>query len=338
MNKLTKVGCSALCGSLAAIASANAGELTVTGGVDMSWISKSEDVVGNPIGMGSNLTFKGSGELDNGWTFDLTVAHANKNAYSTAVASVTMGSFGSIEVNQGDSTNGIDKFDDVMPTAWEEPWGAGLGTGIVTVVGIGTAHNIEYTTPTILGTTVTVGMAEMGQTDTGDKGSGGTKTGDIGRAYDITAKINASLGTEVLSGLNFYFGGHSAEIYTAGENEQYEGVAAGTYALGPVELGYGHQGKFTGNNITTTDIDYYRNTQYAVAFNINDDLSLSYGYHKSQQGNVDNNRTTAEVWSGQVAYSIGGASIRLARAEGDNIAYADGVDRTMNILSVSLAF
>ena len=59
MNKLTKVGFSALCGSLAAIASANAGELTVTGGVDMSWISKSEDVVGNPIGMGSNLTFKG---------------------------------------------------------------------------------------------------------------------------------------------------------------------------------------------------------------------------------------------------------------------------------------
>ena len=40
MNKLTKVGCSALCGSLAAISAANAGDLTVTGGVDMSWISK----------------------------------------------------------------------------------------------------------------------------------------------------------------------------------------------------------------------------------------------------------------------------------------------------------
>ena len=66
MNKLTKVGCSALCSSLAVISAANAGDLTVTGGVDMTWISKSADVTGNPIGIGSNLTFKGSGELDNG--------------------------------------------------------------------------------------------------------------------------------------------------------------------------------------------------------------------------------------------------------------------------------
>ena len=102
MNKLTKIGCSALCGSLAAISAANAGDLTVTGGVDTSWISKSNDVTGNPLGMGSNLTFKGSGELDNGWTFDLSVAHANLNAYSAAVASVTMGGLGKITINQGD--------------------------------------------------------------------------------------------------------------------------------------------------------------------------------------------------------------------------------------------
>ena len=75
MNKLTKVGCSALCGSLAAISAAQAGDITVTGGADMTWISKSNDTTGNPIGIGSNLTFKGSGELDNGWTVDLTIAN-----------------------------------------------------------------------------------------------------------------------------------------------------------------------------------------------------------------------------------------------------------------------
>ena len=76
MNKLTKVGLSALCGSLAAVSSANAGDMTVTGGVDMSWVTLDggSSTTGNPIGMGSNLTFKGSGELDNGWTFDYTVA------------------------------------------------------------------------------------------------------------------------------------------------------------------------------------------------------------------------------------------------------------------------
>ena len=71
MNKLTKVGCSALCGSLAAIASANAGSLTASGGADLTFTSLGEDVTGQPIGMGSNVTFKGSGELDNGWTYDL---------------------------------------------------------------------------------------------------------------------------------------------------------------------------------------------------------------------------------------------------------------------------
>jgi hypothetical protein len=54
MNKLTKVGCSALCGSLAAISAANAGELTVTGGADMTWISNGSATTGNPLGIGSN--------------------------------------------------------------------------------------------------------------------------------------------------------------------------------------------------------------------------------------------------------------------------------------------
>ena len=61
MNKLTKVGVSALCGSLAAVSAANAGELTVTGGVDMSWISLPKENTGNPLGIGSNVSFSGSG-------------------------------------------------------------------------------------------------------------------------------------------------------------------------------------------------------------------------------------------------------------------------------------
>ena len=105
MNKLTKVGCSALCGSLAVISSANAGDMTVTGGVDMTWISLDSATTGNPIGMGSNLTFKGSGEADNGWTWDLTIAHLNGNAYSAANVDIGMGGFGNLMINQGNGRN-----------------------------------------------------------------------------------------------------------------------------------------------------------------------------------------------------------------------------------------
>ena len=102
MNKISKLGVSALCGSLAAISAAKAGDLSVTGGVDMSWINKSDQVTGNPIGIGSNLTFKGSGELDNGWTFSLTVAMLNNDAYSNTAINIDMGGLGSLNLNQGD--------------------------------------------------------------------------------------------------------------------------------------------------------------------------------------------------------------------------------------------
>ena len=48
MNKLAKIGATALCGSLVAVAS-QAGELTVTGGSTATWSSNSGDKVGNPI-------------------------------------------------------------------------------------------------------------------------------------------------------------------------------------------------------------------------------------------------------------------------------------------------
>ena len=120
MNKLTKVGCSALCGSLAAISAAHAGDLTVTGGADMTWVSKSKEANGNPIGIGSNWSLKGDGELDNGWTFGITIANTNANAYSSTAVNLVMGGLGSLNINSGDSGNGIQAMDDKMPTAWEE--------------------------------------------------------------------------------------------------------------------------------------------------------------------------------------------------------------------------
>ena len=62
MNKLNKIGASALCGSLAAFSAANAGDLTVSGGADLTWVSLTGQTTGNPIGMGSNWGLAGSGD------------------------------------------------------------------------------------------------------------------------------------------------------------------------------------------------------------------------------------------------------------------------------------
>ena len=113
MNKLTKIGVTALCGSLAAVASANAGSMTVKGGATATWSSNEATVTGNPIGMNSGLTFTGSGELDNGTTFTLTVTHADQDAYSASQIALTTPNMGTFTIDQ--SGGGLDRIDDMMP-------------------------------------------------------------------------------------------------------------------------------------------------------------------------------------------------------------------------------
>jgi hypothetical protein len=348
MNKLTKVGCSALCGSLAAISAANAGELTVTGGADMTWVSKGGQVAGNPMGIGSNLTFKGSGELDNGWAFDLTVANANANAFSAATVNLDMGGLGSLNFDQGSSVNGIKAYDDKMPTAWEESWGAGMSTGLVLPTGSGQSHNIKYTTPKILGITIAGTLApQYGATDNGDKSVSGASDSVYGKSKDVVININPSLGTEILSGLNIYAGAAEVEQYqkgSAAEHNQYDAVAGITFDLGPVAIGAMGSGHYTGEDSAAT-YNGYKSTAFGIAFNINDSLSVSYGgwdqrkasYNDehAQGGPADRN---TKVRSFQVAATMGGASVRVADIKTENRMYTAGADDHATVISLGLAF
>lgn len=348
MNKLTKVGCSALCGSLAAISAANAGDMTVTGGADMTWMSKTYDTTGNPFGVGSNSTLKGSGELDNGWAFDVSIANTNLQAYSATTVNLTMGGAGKLTMDQGSSANGIQAFDNVLPTAWEEASGAGLSGGIRGLVsGSGTSHNIMYTSPAGLGSTLTLTWApDIGAADTTDKTTGSSADGN-GAGYDVTIKVNPSMGTELLSGLNLYAGAHTAERANnnSTNEEPWQAVGAITYSLGPVSLGHMWSAEDSGNN-TATAWRSYKLHGYGLSFNINDDLSVSYGkldsrktgynHSATQTGAPGDRRITVESY--QIAYTMGGASIRLADVTVDNAAFSAGNTKDATVLSLGLAF
>jgi outer membrane protein OmpU len=353
MNKLTKVGCSALCGSLAAISAANAGDLTVTGGADMTWISKGSEVTGNPLGIGSNTTLNGSGELDNGWTFSLAIANLNTQAFSSAAINLTMGGLGSLNFNQGDSGNGIQAIDDKMPTAWEEIHGAGVSTGVRGLVsGVGASQNVQYTTPTLYGTTLVIAVAPvMGQADISDKGTGGLTAGANKAGYDATININPSMGTELLSGLNVFVGGHLGEKHkNNGVNEDaYQATAGVTFDIGPISLGAQKSGEYSGTEtITSPTYHTYLNHTYAVAFNVNDDLSVSWGsmesrkagYNKSVAQTTNEEGRRVRVEGVQAAYTMGGASLRVANVTVDNAFFStsDSADRSATVVSLGLAF
>ena len=65
MNKLTKIGISALAGSLIAV-SAHAGSMSVTGSASLTFSNtddQSAAAEGNGWTMGDSLTFAGSGEI-----------------------------------------------------------------------------------------------------------------------------------------------------------------------------------------------------------------------------------------------------------------------------------
>ena len=346
MNKLTKVGCSALCGSLAAISAAQAGDLAVTGGADLTFTSLGHSVTGNPFGMASAVTFKGSGELDNGWTYGLTIAHGDADAYSASNIDIVMGGFGSINFNQGNSGNGIAAYDNVMPTAWEEANGAGLSGGTKAVLGVGGSDNVQWTLPTVGGTTIAVAYAfDVGTSDTADKVTSSSND-TTGRGLDATIKINPSLGTEILSGLNLYAGASTIDVYdNANANEdKYEGVGAVTYALGPVEVGAMWSALYDGDE---TNVDYhtYKNTAFGVAFNVNDDFSVSYGNYQTRKAGFRATRVQGgpkdrlvEVTSWQAAYTMGGASFRVADVKADNAGFSSGNNTDATIVSLGLAF
>jgi len=336
MNKLTKVGVSALCGSLAAVASANAGTMSVAGTADATWSGLDYGNSGNPIGLGSNMTFIGSGELDNGSTVTLNVVHTNTANYSSSNLTWDIPGIGKLGVNQ--LYNGIDRIDDKMPTAWEETWGTAVATGIQTVSGVGGGMNINWTsTADMGGLSIHAAYAPEAKEGggTNDKSTSGVSGANMGSGFDLVMEHSG-----IMDGMNIFAGYSQIDQLDAGHTTgDRTAVGAGaTYAIGGATIGY----QYTKDSLNErTGINYYENQAYGVSFSVNDDLTLSYNVHKSKQ-NHTNTGANAEldVSSAQVSYSMGGATIKLAQTDVDSGNYdsSTATDRSGTTLVLSLAF
>jgi len=341
MNKLTKIGVSALCGSLASVA-ANAGTMEVLGGATATWSSNAETVTGNPIGMNSALTFKGTGELDNGTTFTLTVTGADQMAYTSGSISMVTPSMGTINIVQAAGGAGVDRYDDKMPTAWEETNGTSLATGLQTVAGVGTTMNVEWTLPADM---LPEGMSahiaytpRAGAGVTNDKASGGDSTYNSS-GYDIALSYNGLVdGLDVFAGRSVIEQHKNVGVGMSGDRTQY--VAGATYAVGGFTLGYQESRDNLQDTGVGTVTSYYANQAFGVSFNVNDNLSLSYGSHKSDRALNSGTSVEMEAESIQMAYTMGGMSVKIAESTVDNASYTSGTgaDRDGTTVALTLAF
>jgi hypothetical protein len=217
----------------------------------------------------------------------------------------------------------------------------GHSSGIAYPSDEGAYASMQYHTPELpFGTSATVAYGNA------------KKDGQSGNAKGVAAgnSMNAySLTTKPIDGLTLTGSFYEVEDYDDGvaDEEQFEegGAWAATYATGPITVGYGQSFKAPETTTATraagaTTVEYYENTGMSIGYAVNDDLSISFSREESE-ANYQTSATVGydvEVDSVQIAYSLGGATLSVARAEYDNVGYKNNVDATETIIAMSFAF
>ena len=359
MNKFKKIGLSALCGSLASISAASAGSIDVTGSALATWTGLGGQVTGNPIGMATGLTFTGNGELDGGQTFSVTIAEGQQAAYSSANITLNTNSAGTFKLSSAEGGAGIGGYDDNMPTAWEEVWDTGIATNANFQKGVAGTTNVSWKSPKIGGTSFQIAYTPEndGSSNAKKKTSGGSDS--FGSGWGMVLDAGTADGA-----INFFVGGSRTELAKqrtdrdlSGDHE--EAVVGLQFKFGPVALG----GQVSGERLRTRALntaEYYGNSSWGIAFNVNDALSVSYSEarhlmtktHKSSNsertaiggGSYNPNEYTPKSWmrgdSIQVAYTIGGVGLKYAQTTYDNTLFSFDakIPRESQIVAISLAF
>ena len=332
MNNLKKIGLTALAGSLAAI-SANAAEMTVSGATLLTYTSEdSTEVTGNPLGMKTNLAFTASGEV-NGYTVSyMQVSKDQFAGMSSARLSVDMGDIGTISLDQG-SGSGLSTIDDKTPTAAEEIWD-GLDTTTSGRVGaVGSSGVLNYVN-SFGGLTLNAAWrsgAAGAQSDGASSGEG------AGSGYDFA--ITGSGDMMGLDGLAWGAGYGKVEVgqtaSTVGDNgDKTDLTGFVNYSIGPVTLGYQQSTEDAGGNAGVSEYS----DRWGVAFNINENLSVSYGEAETEFRNPSATNVTESLEGIAVAYTMGSIKIAGNRNEGSNLAGVTGVAGTDSMTEIAVSF
>jgi outer membrane protein OmpU len=118
MNKLTKVGLTALATTMIA-ASANAADWSISGGASVSYTNLSTASGVNPWSFGDSLTFSASGDLDNGMAIS-TSMEVDGSAMDDRKIALSSDTMGTVSITSSLTAGGIGRIADVVPTASEE--------------------------------------------------------------------------------------------------------------------------------------------------------------------------------------------------------------------------
>jgi len=339
MNTLRKIAISILA-SVFAFASANAGELSVTGSVKATYAinsvdgSETDNNTGKGMGLANEFTLSASGELDNGYTWSFNQDIDDATVQDDASLTIGMGGLGSVKWNISDG--GIQKNFSSSQSTYGTPVDTGTSGTYVDAADTGGMASIRYTTPSGLPLDTSISVQYAPQTGAlANNSSNGQGAADT--AYE--SAMEYAISATPIEGLNVgasYF--DPDDTRTAQEAEG--GAWFATYALGSVSFGYGKSYMAEGfTTIAATTAEDYDNTQMSVAFNVNDALTLSYEDVESQKSTATAaNDVTMDVTSIQASYTIGGMTLSVSHDEFDNLDYTSGNKMNETLFAAAISF
>jgi len=325
IDKLKKIGVSALAGSLVSF-SAHAIDWSVSGGASIAVDQVDEDVA-STWSMGDSIKFNASGTTENG--IDIAVmyeldggdnASATNSAWDDHFISMGTEALGTLRFWGHGGSSVMSQFDDISPKAYEEVSDIGTINGVSAdsvIGGVGNNNMFEYTSPSFAGVTLKAAY------NTASSATVLNKYNDIG----------VMIQPEMVEGLTLYYA--SGEKQTSGTAETEVDTMAVKYAYGPVTVSY----QESNGDASGSTVDQ-ETEQYAIAYTVSDNLSVSYGKREYDLDTTDEGagNFTQEDTGFAVSYTMGGVSISAQKNNHDNVGGTDANDGSSTSVGISFAF
>ena len=316
MNNLKKVGLTALAGALVSV-SANAAELSVTGGASITFSGEEKTNKGNGWTMNEGVTFAASAEQDNGWNISVTqVLNSDDVAtsvFDTRILTVDMGDTGVLTFAGSGGSSVLNAIDDVTPTAGEESWDdVATGTADQIPGGTGGANMFHYSNSSLMdGLTVSASYTPSnGDTEDESSSDYGIKfTGIDGLTIGAAAGEDNTVATASVDITNMY----------------------ATYTMDAFSVGY--QISEADSEATSADKDF---SAIGQSYAVSEDMSVSLN-----SSTIDFENATLsdqEAMGISVSYTMGSMSVSANHNTVDNAGGTAATDRSGYALTLGFAF
>ena len=315
MNNLKKVGLTALAGALVSV-SANALDVSVSGGASISFSGEEKQTTGNGWSMTDGITFSSSGEMDNGMTVTATQILNNDDVasdrvFDTQSLAIDMGDTGTFTFYGTGGSSVMDAIDDKTPTANEESWDDVTGADTIPG-GTGGANMMHYSNSSLMD------------------------------GLTLSASYTPSSGaTEVESSMDygFSYSGVDGLTIAAATGEDNTSSTAGldltqmyaTYTMDAISVGV-HMSE-SDSETANADKDF---TALGISYAVSEDMSVSLNTSTIEYEN--STLSDQEATAVSISYTMGSMTLSGNMNSVDNIAGTSTDDRSGYSFTLGFAF